>query len=83
MSPMVTGKDETGKDTGIVERTGTARVWEGWPPFDMRVCKFEMDEWMNACGVDWNDLKNDDDIRSKAEGEVESAEWAILDIVLG
>ncbi len=36
----------------VVERTSTARVWAGWPVFDVRICKFEVDQWVNACNID-------------------------------
>ncbi len=36
----------------VVERTNTARVWAGWPAFDVRICKFEVDQWLDAFDVD-------------------------------
>ncbi len=39
-----------------VEKTKTTRIWMGWPIFDVHICKFEVDQWVNACGVhlrDW------------------------------
>ncbi len=37
-----------------VEKTTVSRVWMGWPPFDVRICKFELDQWFNACSVKLN-----------------------------
>ncbi len=37
-----------------VEKTGTARIWMGWPPFDMRFCKFELEQWLAACDINLN-----------------------------
>ncbi len=34
-----------------VKMTSTARVCLGWPVFDMKICKFEMEQWLAACGV--------------------------------
>ena len=31
--------------------TSSAGVWTGWPPFDVRICKFEMEQWLNACVI--------------------------------
>ncbi len=33
----------------IVKRTDSARMWTGWPPFDVQICKFELEQWFNAC----------------------------------
>ena len=24
----------------------------GWQPFDFHICKFEMEQWLNACDID-------------------------------
>ncbi len=37
-----------------VEKTGTARMWMGWLPFDSRIFKFELDQWFAACDVHLN-----------------------------
>ncbi len=34
-----------------VEKTTTARMWMGWLPFDVGICKFELDEWFTACNA--------------------------------
>ena len=52
-------KNEKYNDTGNVEIRGTARVWLGWPPFEMRQCKFELEQWMNGCGIEGKDLRNE------------------------
>ena len=28
--------------------SGIARIWTGWPPFDVRICKFEIEQWLIA-----------------------------------
>ncbi len=38
----------------VAERTAIARVWMGWPAFDVRICKFEFDQWLAACDVTVN-----------------------------
>ena len=43
MSPL---PDEDSQELG--ERTGMAHVWTGWQPFDIRICKFEIDQWFTA-----------------------------------
>ena len=35
----------------VMDQMSTARVWLGWPAFDVRICKFEMDQWLDACNV--------------------------------
>ncbi len=37
-----------------VERTRTARIWMGWPPFDVRICQFELNQWLASCDVNLN-----------------------------
>ncbi len=37
-----------------VDKTNIVRVWTGWLAFDVRVCKFECDQWLAACDVDLN-----------------------------
>ncbi len=36
----------------VVKKTSTARVWLGWLAFDVKICKFEMEQWLVAYGVD-------------------------------
>ena len=66
----------------VVKKTRTARVWHGWPVFDVRIAKFEMGQWLAACDVqmkrDMNGLE-----RGKAEVEVAKAELQIGIIILG
>ncbi len=52
-----------------LERTGTVRVWTGWPAFDVRICKFEMDQWLDACNFNF--------ISGVAGAVIESAEGVI------
>ncbi len=47
--------DDDGKNSSSSEsesREKTARIWKGWPPFDVRFCKFEMEQWLGACDID-------------------------------
>ena len=46
LSPLRTDEDDR-----VIE-TSTAGVWMGWPPFDVHICKFEMEHWLNACDID-------------------------------
>ena len=50
MSPL---PDANSRELG--ERRGIAHVWMGWPPFDMRICKFEMDQWFSANNMQLED----------------------------
>ena len=46
LSPLRTDEDERGIETSIVG------VWMRWPPFDVHICKFEMEHCLNACDID-------------------------------
>ncbi len=48
----------------FVERTDTTRIWTGWPPFDTRICKFEVDQWLKACKIDLKNRKRDEVVQS-------------------
>ncbi len=37
---------------GRTEETNVARIWMGWPAFDMNICKFEVEQWLAACKID-------------------------------
>ena len=41
----------TDDDERLVE-TSSVGVWMGWPPFDVHICKFEMEQWLKACEID-------------------------------
>ncbi len=45
-----------------IEQPRTGGVWMGWPAFDMRFCKFEVEQWLSACNIDRHnfDYQNDD-----------------------
>ncbi len=45
MSPLLEVCD------GNLIRTGTSRIWLGWPAFDIRICKFEMDQLLAASDI--------------------------------
>ncbi len=53
-----------------VETTRTARVWMGWPVFDVRICKFEVDQWVDACNIDVGDWLDYEEIEC-FEGVIE------------
>ena len=46
LPPLRMGDEETSIETSDV------KVWMGWPPFDVRICKFEMEQWLNAFNID-------------------------------
>ncbi len=71
--------DEDGIEA-VVKKTKTARIWEGWPMFDVGICKFEMDQWLAACDVKVNRDSGFRE-REKTEYEVEQAEQEIERIV--
>jgi len=58
---------------GKVERTGVVQIWQGWPAFDLSICKFEVDQWLTACNIDYD--------QSIVDIEVEHAERVIKAIV--
>ncbi len=71
--------DENGIETAV-KKTSRTRVWLGWPVFDVKICKFEMEQWLAACDVNVN-RNNGYEEREKAELEVERAEREIERIV--
>ena len=60
----------------VVKKTTTARVWLGWPVFDVGICKFEIEQWLTACDVDVNGGLVYVE-RVKAENEMAQAEEVI------
>ncbi len=71
--------DEDGIEAAV-EKTSTARVWLGWPVFDVKICKFEMDQWLAACDADSiGGLKYKENW--EVEEEVAKAEQAIGKII--
>ncbi len=68
--------DENGIEA-VVKKTST---WLGWPVFDVKICKFEMDQWLTACDANKNaDQKYKEDWR--AEYEIAKAEQVIGKII--
>ncbi len=65
---------------GNVEKTGTARVWMGWPVSDVKICKFEVDQWLSACEINLNALQFLYE-KSEADDEVKRAE-RILEAII-
>ncbi len=45
-----------------VLQSSTAYVWTGWPPFDWRVCQFEVNQWLGSFEMD---LKDDEEVYSR------------------
>ncbi len=39
-------------DNRRCKETNTARIWMGWPAFDVRICKFEMEQLLAVCGIE-------------------------------
>ena len=83
LCPLRTEDDVRVVETSIVE------VWMGWPPFDVHICKFEMDQWLKACDIDLaahrllseysgNGRRFDD-----VDAEIERAERVIESVVFG
>ena len=77
----------TDHDKGVVE-TSIVQVWMGWPPFDVHICKFEMEQWLNACDVDLAEhrlLSEYFDFRElkHVDEEIELAERVIETVVFG
>ncbi len=40
----------------VVQKTRTTRVWTGWPVFDVRICKVEVDQWLGACKTNFRNV---------------------------
>ncbi len=77
LSPLRVNKDGMEPE---VEKTTVARVWMGWPPFDVRICKFELDQWFTACNVKLNGgLERRE--RSTAEDEVSRFEEMMIRVI--
>ncbi len=62
---------------GNVGRTDTARIWMGWPVFDVNICKFEVEQWLTACGINVNTSED----KFEADREVERCERLLQAIV--
>ncbi len=60
----------------VVEKTSTVRFWTGWPAFDLKICKFEVDQWLSACNIDYGNWQADEVIAcaERVIGEIISAE---------
>ncbi len=63
-----------------VEKTTTARVWMGWPPFDVSICKFELDQWFAACNANLTGRLERKE-RSIAENEASRIKKIIEDVL--
>ena len=49
LCPLLVNGDGEG---AVVKKTSITRVWTGWTAFDMRICKFEVEQWLDACDLD-------------------------------
>ncbi len=63
-----------------VEKTTNARVWMGWPAFDVRICKFELEQWLSACDLSLNGALEEEE-RWSTEYEVSRVEKVIKAII--
>ena len=66
LCPFYVNEDGIG---AVLKKTGTARVWQGWPVFDVEICKFEMDQWLAASHINVNGVMEFEE-RWTAEGEI-------------
>ncbi len=61
----------------ISELPGDLHIWNGWPIFDVRICQYEMKQWIRGAGLD-NELANmSASTESRFDKEVEKAEKAL------
>ncbi len=74
LSPLNIGKD------GNVEKTRTARVWLGWPAFDLKICKFEVEQWLLGCGIELSSMQGNLN-EWKANREVDHAEQFVESVL--
>ncbi len=68
-----------------IEETKTAWVWMGWPAFDMNICKFEVEQWLAAGGIDlesFHDPRNSNpNHKLGALGEIERAKQLLEAVI--
>ncbi len=64
----------------VLEKVSVARVWTGWLPFDARICKFELDQWLAVCDIKLDGVLAVDE-HWAVEDEVLRAECAIKDMI--
>ena len=75
-------------DERVIE-TKSVEVWMGLPPFDVQVCKFEMEQWLKACDIDLaaHRLVSEDigtwNLLDHVDKEIERAERVIESVVFG
>ena len=80
MCPLVVNRGEL---EPVIQKTSTTQVWMGWPAFDVRTCKFEVDRWLKACHLKLRSwvpdkyLKSKEDPRESVERETERVEREI------
>ena len=71
-------------DEERVIETSSVEVWVGWPPFDVHICKFEMEQWLKACDIDLAAHRTEDwDSCEHVDEEVDRAERVIESVVFG
>ena len=56
----------------VVRKTSTVRVWTVWPAFDMQICKFEVERWLDACDVHIRRDKLSDRELARVDGIINS-----------
>ena len=49
---MVTLYPQRTNDNKRATERSSVKVWMVWPPFDVHICKFEMEQWLKACDMD-------------------------------
>ncbi len=64
-------------ENGNVIRTDTAWIWMGWSVFDENICKFEVEQWLAACGINVPTIED----KFEADREVERCELLLQAIV--
>ena len=83
LCPLRTDDEERVVETSIVG------VWMGWPPFDVGICKYEMEQWLKAFNIDLaaHRLVSEDAENWRklyyVDKEIERAERVIETVVFG
>ena len=70
---------QTDEDNRVVG-ANEVRVWMGWPPFDVRICKFEMEQWLKAFNIG---SPADDSVHDNLKQAIEQGESVIEAVVCG
>ena len=62
----------------IPELPGDIHIWTGWPIFDVRICQFEMKQWIRGAGLDAETASTSPNTLNLFNEQVEKAEQALL-----